>query len=367
MICYTKVPREVIDSKTLSARAKIIYEYFLTLFEMSKKHTDQFQDEKGIYICCAREKLMEKFSCAKGTIIKAIKELKTQNFIEEVRQGQGKVNKIYLKDLFLDSKKSKNCISKSSKKETSKSLKSELQEVQKLTPNNINHYNTIDFNIQNNNISTTTQKDHNTIINCCSDDTLCQIIKRLETYNLSSVIPTDYDKDDLEMRNFMLEDSARYFQNKENKNVAVWLGHYVGFMEWGLVYLVCYDIRMTHESWDKAQEMLETLLDMGIDSLNKWRFYIGLPEIKEHETLLEKVSRLFTEYFSKKPNKTVMERLNYFLNHSMEFEVILDAFDIALGKNKEWDYARGVLNNRLSRGILTIKDVITDDRERSMI
>lgn len=91
MIVYTKVPREVIDSKTLSARAKIIYEYFLTLFEMSKKHPEQFQDEKGVYICCAREKLMERFTCAKGTVIKVIKELKNQNFIEEVRQGQGVV------------------------------------------------------------------------------------------------------------------------------------------------------------------------------------------------------------------------------------------------------------------------------------
>lgn len=187
---FYRIPKNIIKDPTfdvLSNKAKILYGLILDRMSLSRKN-GWIDKENRVFIHYKLQDIMEDLGCCKETCRNALKELDDINgigLIERKRQGQGKPDKIYVKDFItgtdgksprkyleqseddilrssktelqeaqkINFKKPKNYTSKSlktvlqeeqkidfkkSKNCTSKGLKNELQEVQKLDPNNNN-------------------------------------------------------------------------------------------------------------------------------------------------------------------------------------------------------------------------------------
>lgn len=149
----------------ISSDAKLLYVYLYDFFRMAEDNPAYIDDQGRVFVICTRVAMQELLGCAKGTAIKAVKELIDLDLLEEKR-GRQEANKIYLKmpsskeikELSQSNKEkkeaAKNKKSKiwTSKNWTSRGSKIELQEVQNLNPNNnnINKTNNIYNNITNN-------------------------------------------------------------------------------------------------------------------------------------------------------------------------------------------------------------------------
>jgi len=187
---FYRVPRLLIKDerfKGLSSDAKLLYGLMLDRMALSMKN-GWLDDENRAYIIYTIDNMMEDLGCARGTCVKVIKELDSDNgigLIEKKRRGLGKPDIIYVKNFAtvpdkkteetaanadkttevqnLNFKKSNNYTSGSSKietqevqnldlqkskKRTSGSPEIEIQEVQKSDPNYTN-YNYTDLSYTN--------------------------------------------------------------------------------------------------------------------------------------------------------------------------------------------------------------------------
>ena len=123
----------------LSCEAKVLYGLMLDRTSLSKKN--QWMDEQGrVYIIFTIEEVKSCMRCSRQSAVKMLAELDCQKgigLIEKKRLGFGKANIIYVKNFSLrisadegvDIQEAK-C--KQSTKQTSRSLKNGLQEVQKV-------------------------------------------------------------------------------------------------------------------------------------------------------------------------------------------------------------------------------------------
>ena len=151
---FYRVPRLLIKDerfKGLSSDAKLLYGLMLDRMSLSMKN-GWFDDENRAYIHYTVENIMEDLGCARATCAKIIAELDSKKgigLIEKKRQGLGKPDIIYVKNFVAvepDTKPKKtekepgntdvstevqNLNVKKFNNQTSRSSKSELQEIQK--------------------------------------------------------------------------------------------------------------------------------------------------------------------------------------------------------------------------------------------
>ncbi len=164
---FYRVPRLLIKGqrfKGLSSDAKLLYGLMLDRMALSMKN-GWLDGENKAYIHYTIENIMEDLGCAKATCTKVLAELDSKKgigLIEKKRQGLGKPDIIYVKNFVLSessepmmdeekvvenpidsdaSTEIQNLNFQKSKKQDSRNLESELQEVQNLNPN----YNNISY------------------------------------------------------------------------------------------------------------------------------------------------------------------------------------------------------------------------------
>ena len=100
---FYRVPRLLIKDerfKGLSSDAKLLYGLMLDRMGLSMKN-GWLDDENRAYIIYTIEDIMEDLGCAKGTCVKVLKELDSENgigLIEKKRRGLGKPDIIYVKN-----------------------------------------------------------------------------------------------------------------------------------------------------------------------------------------------------------------------------------------------------------------------------
>lgn len=96
---FYQIPKELFINPIYSkvcTDAKLLYGLLLDRNSLSRKNN--WIDNKNIvYIFFSREEAMELLNCKKELITKLFKQLKDADLIEEVRQGLGKANVIYVK------------------------------------------------------------------------------------------------------------------------------------------------------------------------------------------------------------------------------------------------------------------------------
>lgn len=124
---FYKMPKFIIHDESfadLGSDAKILYMIMRDRHELSIKNN--WVDQEGyVYIIYTRENMAKDLNLSNKTVIKAVKELKKYNLIEEKRQGVNKPNLIYVLTLDIDTQwKCKNY--------TSSSVNNTPQEVKKL-------------------------------------------------------------------------------------------------------------------------------------------------------------------------------------------------------------------------------------------
>lgn len=96
--------------KQLSSNAKILYGYMLDRMSLSAKN-QWIDKENRVYIIFTLENVMEVFSCSERKASYLMKELDTKSgigLIEKKRQGLGKPNLIYVKNVFVSGSKAMN-------------------------------------------------------------------------------------------------------------------------------------------------------------------------------------------------------------------------------------------------------------------
>ena len=162
---FYRVPRLLIKDKRfkgLSSDAKLLYGLMLDRMSLSMKN-GWLDDENRVYIVYTLDNVMEDLGCARATCVKIMKELIEIGLIEKKRQGCGRPDIIYVKnfaDLEIDEKDFEKKIDdnahftevqkpnfKKSNICTSRSSKTEFQEVQNLNPNYTNiNYTDISYN-----------------------------------------------------------------------------------------------------------------------------------------------------------------------------------------------------------------------------
>lgn len=140
---FYRIPKaffKVDKYKDMSLAAKITYGFLDDRRELSLKN-NWVDDENNIYLIFTRNELGEMLCLSNKTVVKAFKELRDMELIEEVRQGVNKPNLIYVCHLDLEgienTWKCKNYISGS--------VENTLQEVKNLHPNDT-EYSEPDFN-----------------------------------------------------------------------------------------------------------------------------------------------------------------------------------------------------------------------------
>ena len=141
---YFRIPRLLITSprfKGLSTDAKLLYGMLLDRMSLSIKNG--WQDKHGnAYIICTIEEVMDSIHCARQKAVKLLDELEQEfQLIERRRQGLGKPNLLYVKDLYAG-------LSQSNywkyENHTSGSLKNELPGVPKSNGSNTEKINKTD-------------------------------------------------------------------------------------------------------------------------------------------------------------------------------------------------------------------------------
>lgn len=146
---FYRIPRLLIKDerfKKLSSDAKLLYGLMLDRMSLSMKN-GWLDDSNRAYIIYTIDSIMEDLGCAKATCVKIMKELDSEHgigLIEKKRRGLGKPDIIYVKNftVIINEKEESEDINESlqvqeidflnSKSNTSRSIKSEPQEVQAL-------------------------------------------------------------------------------------------------------------------------------------------------------------------------------------------------------------------------------------------
>ena len=84
--------------KNISPEAKVLYGILLKRMDLSAKNS-WFDDQGRVYIICTLEEIMETLNCGNQKAVKLMDELEEKcGLIEWKRQGQGKLNLIYVKN-----------------------------------------------------------------------------------------------------------------------------------------------------------------------------------------------------------------------------------------------------------------------------
>lgn len=131
---FYRVPKALIKVdlfEKMSGDAKLLYAVLLDRMNLSLKNG--WQDENGnAYIICTIDEIMDSIRCARQKAVKLLDELEHEyQLIERRRQGLGKPNLLYVKDLYAG-------LSQSNywkyENQTSGGLKSELPGVYTVTP-----------------------------------------------------------------------------------------------------------------------------------------------------------------------------------------------------------------------------------------
>ena len=86
------------EFKKLSNDARVLYSLLRDRHELSIKN-EWYNNKNEVYLIMTREEMEKMLNLSLPTIIKALKELKSINLIEEERKGQGKPNLLYLLEL----------------------------------------------------------------------------------------------------------------------------------------------------------------------------------------------------------------------------------------------------------------------------
>lgn len=142
---FYRVPKVLFTAecfKSLSCEAKVLYGLMLDRMSLSVKNR-WFDEEDRVYIIFTVEEIMELLGCARQKAIRNIAELDTEKgigLIEKKRLGLGKPNVIYVKNFMLmdcpepekEEKQPENAgNTQKYENQTSRSMKTELQEVPK--------------------------------------------------------------------------------------------------------------------------------------------------------------------------------------------------------------------------------------------
>ncbi len=105
MKTFSKLYDELFESvkfEGISIFAKVIYSRMLSRVNLSK--INNWIDESGeVYIIFSVKEVMKTLGCGNQKAVKVLKELESIGFIKKKRQGGGKVNLIYVKDVFEES------------------------------------------------------------------------------------------------------------------------------------------------------------------------------------------------------------------------------------------------------------------------
>lgn len=141
---FYRVPKALVKAdlfQTMSGDAKLLYAVLLDRMSLSIKNG--WQDKDGnTYIFCTIEEVMDSIHCARQKAVKLLDELE-QDFqlIQRRRQGLGKPNLIYVKDLYAGLSQSNYL---KYENHTSDSLKNELPVVPKSNGSNTEKINKTD-------------------------------------------------------------------------------------------------------------------------------------------------------------------------------------------------------------------------------
>ena len=99
---FIRVPKIFFENeayRSMSAEAKILYGFLLDRVSVSLKNGWK-DDQNRIFIICTIEEIMEKIGCGNKKAIQLLSELEDKiGLIERKRQGLGKPNLIYVKNL----------------------------------------------------------------------------------------------------------------------------------------------------------------------------------------------------------------------------------------------------------------------------
>ena len=141
---FYRVPKALVKAdlfQKMSGDAKLLYAVLLDRMSLSIKNG--WQDKHGnAYIICTIEEVMDSIHCARQKAVKLLDELEQEfQLIERRRQGLGKPNLLYVKDLYAG-------LSQSNywkyENHTSGSLKNELPGVPKSNGSNTEKINKTD-------------------------------------------------------------------------------------------------------------------------------------------------------------------------------------------------------------------------------
>jgi len=94
---YFQMPRFLFHGKfaTLSNDARMLYGLLRDRLALSSKNA-WFNLDGEIYLFFSREKMMAALGLSRPSVTKAMKALREMNLVQELKQGQGKANRIYL-------------------------------------------------------------------------------------------------------------------------------------------------------------------------------------------------------------------------------------------------------------------------------
>ena len=100
---FYRVPKALVKAdlfQKMSVDAKLLYAVLLDRMSLSIKNG--WQDKHGnAYIICTIEEVMDSIHCARQKAVKLLDELEQEfQLIERRRQGLGKPNLLYVKDLY---------------------------------------------------------------------------------------------------------------------------------------------------------------------------------------------------------------------------------------------------------------------------
>lgn len=128
---FYQLPKFLIHNeefKKLSSDAKILYSIMRDRHQLSLQN-NWIDNDGYVFLIYSRENMMEDLQLSDKTITKAVKDLKKHGLIDEVRQGQGKPNLIYVMTVSLDYQQNR-------KKYVSKTVKNTNLNSENLRPNN---------------------------------------------------------------------------------------------------------------------------------------------------------------------------------------------------------------------------------------
>lgn len=161
---YT-MPKILIDDvffKDLSGDAKLLYMVMQNRVTLSQQNN--WADENGdIYIYMVIDEVQNILHCSREKAVNMIKQLKNIGLLETKRQGQGKPNKIYIKEIsnYKKFENGKNELQEVQESEFLEIQKTEFIEVQKTEFSEVQKSNGINTDIINTNISNTDSSSSN--------------------------------------------------------------------------------------------------------------------------------------------------------------------------------------------------------------